>query len=166
MEGVSEDVFVFFSVCLISIGCGYLGDRLLSRNQVRSIPQFASAVDNPQDPGAVDSSQGPRSISTSPRTAPGYSESDIAVHEGQLPLCPICLDQVSNAVETSWYHHMHEHTDLISRPSSPTPNQVTSRQSVSSPACWPAAMHSARSASWRCGSEPEACKAAHDSLAL
>ena len=119
MEGVSDDVFVFISVCLLSIGCGYLGDRLLSRNRVRSIPPSASeaigtsTVGSPHGPGAADNTQGPRPASADLRTAAGFSESEIAVQGGQLPMCPICLDQVSNAVETSWYLSKHYHADFI-----------------------------------------------------
>ncbi len=162
MEGVSDDVFVFFSVCVLSIGCGYLGDRLLSRNPARSISQSTSGVAIGPSPGAVDSSQDPRQVN--PRTITGFSESEIAVRGGQLPSCPICLDQVSNAVETSWYLCMH-HDDFVSFHSSFMPSPAISCQHVSSYACGPAAMHSAGSASWRCGSELKACKAWHDSRA-
>jgi hypothetical protein len=162
MEGVSDETLVFFSVCLLSMGCGYLGDKLLSRYRVRSVAIGPGAVDGA---GAVDSLRGPRQVNDNPRTTTGFSESEIAVQGGQLPLCPICLEQVSNAVETSWYLCVH-HTDFMTFPSSFMPSPATSCQPVSSHVCGPVAMHSARSASWRCGSEPKACKAVHDSRVL
>ncbi len=119
MEGVSDEVFVFFSVCLLSIGCGYLGDSLLSRNRARSISQSSN--------GAIDTSQGPPQASNNPRTGTGFSESEIALQDGQLPICPICLEQVSNAVETSWYFCIR--ADFVSFHLSSLPSSATFRKS-------------------------------------
>lgn len=106
MEGFSDDFLIFACVCVLSIGCGYILDKTFLSRRFPAIPSNNSPgiapAASPRSRGVGPDPRHSSERQASPRTEAGFSETQIALEQGELPQCPICLDQVANAVETSW----------------------------------------------------------------
>ena len=89
IEGFSDDFIYLIATCAFTAGAGYVWDRYM--------PRIIEARTKRKLNGTV--CKFLPSNSSVPLT---FSETAAAIRDGQLPTCPICLELVRHAVETSW----------------------------------------------------------------
>jgi hypothetical protein len=94
VPGFSDDFIFMIASCGLTAGVGYavdkflpqLVDKLLSKRRVRgTVCKF---------------------LASNPTLPDSFSDTATAVMDGRLPTCPICLEIVRHAIETSWCEHI------------------------------------------------------------
>ncbi len=90
IEGFSDDFVYVIASCVLSTGAGFAWDHFMHRPSHNSSKRKVNGTVCKFLP----------SNSDVPST---FSETAAALRDGQLPSCPICLELVRHAVETSWW---------------------------------------------------------------
>jgi hypothetical protein len=93
VPGFSDDFVFLIASCGLTAGVGYafdiflpqLVEKFLCKRRVRGTVSKFLAL-NPTSPAS-------------------FSDTATAVTDGRLPTCPICLEYVRHAIETSWCEH-------------------------------------------------------------
>jgi hypothetical protein len=93
VAGFSNDFILMVGSCGLTAGIGYAIDKFMPQ----LVETFLVKRRTRGAAGTVCKFLAPNSTPSS-----SFSDTATAVLDGRLPICPICLEYVRHAIETSW----------------------------------------------------------------